>query len=124
MTSDSQPSVSDQGPLKEAQLYGGSFDADTQLVLRSYSSRAGDLAVGIARAPDKNGPVEDSAALVPLRDDGLALMVADGVGGLPTGWKASGITLEKVCAALKDAKNDDALLRNAILDGIDEANGS
>jgi serine/threonine protein phosphatase PrpC len=124
VTSDSQPSVSDQGPLKEAQLYGGSFDADTQLVLRSYSSCAGDLAVGIARAPDKNGPVEDSAALVPLREDGLALMVADGVGGLPTGWKASGITLEKVCAALKDAKNDDALLRNAILDGIDEANGS
>lgn len=122
MSNESQPSVSDKGLLKEAQLYGGSFDADTQLVLHSFSSPAGDLAAGIARAPDKTSPVEDSLALMPLSEDGVALMVADGVGGLPTGWKASGMTLEKVCAALSGAKNDDALLRNAILDGIDDGN--
>lgn len=122
MTSEAQPAVSDQGVLKKTRLYGGHFDADTKLVLHSFGSPTGDIAAGLAISPDKSGPVEDAVALAPLCDSGLALMVADGVGGLPTGWKASGITLEAVCAALKNAKNDDALLRNAILDGIDNAN--
>lgn len=124
MANEAQPAVSDQGPLNKARLYGGSFDPDARLVLHNFSSPAGDIAAGIAIAPDKTGPVEDSIALVPITDDGLVLMVADGVGGLPTGWKASGITLEAVQAALKGAKNNDALLRNAILDGIDNANAS
>lgn len=122
MTDEEQPAVIDRGVLKKAQLYGNSFDAETRLVLHRYSSATGDIALGVALDPTKTSPVEDSAALVPLKDDGLVLMVADGVGGLPTGWKASAIALESVCAELKTAGNDDASLRNAILNGIDKAN--
>jgi len=122
LTDEEQPAVIDQGVLKKAQLYGGNFDAETKLVLHSYSSAAGDIALGIAVAPNKTGPVEDSAAIAPLKDNGLVLMVADGVGGLPTGWKASGMVLESVCAEVKTARNDDTALRNSILDGIDKAN--
>lgn len=122
MADDKRSAVVHQGTLQGACLYGGNFDADTKLILASYSAPAGDIALGLALGPDKPGPVEDSAALVPLKDDGLVLMVADGVGGLPTGWKASGIALESVCNQLKTTKNDDAVLRNSILDGIDDAN--
>ena len=124
MDTDSKPQVTDQGELSEARFYGGNFDADTKLVLQSFTSPAGDVAVGVARGPDKASPCEDSAGLVPLASGGVVLMIADGVGGLPTGWKASGMTLERVQAELAGQDGEDAHMRTAILDGIESANSA
>ncbi len=114
--------VTHQGALTEARLYGGNFDADTRLLLHSYSAPAGELAVGIALGPGKSGPVEDSAGLLPFNEHGLVLLIADGVGGLPTGWKASGTVIEHIQAEVARAEKDDARLRTAVLDGIESAN--
>lgn len=122
MTDEHAAAVSDQGPLTEVQLYGGSFDEALRLVMHSYSFPAGDIAIGLAIDPTKTSPIEDSAGLVPLNDDALAMMVADGVGGLPTGWKASGVVLEHVRDFLAKSDRDDTRRRNAILDGIEGAN--
>ncbi len=122
MADTQETAVTDQGALTEAQLYGGSFDPDTRLLLHRYSSPAGEIALGIALGPGKNGPVEDSAGIIPFNEHGLVLVVADGVGSLPTGWKASGIVLEHVQAEVAKADVEDAKLRAAVLDGIESAN--
>ena len=122
MDDKSQPTVTHQGALSEARLYGGNFDSETTLLLHSYDHPNGDLAVGIARSPDKITPIEDSAAVVPLANNGLVTMIADGVGGLPTGWKASGMVIENLQRALCATNNDEARVRTAILDGIEQAN--
>ena len=122
MTKEDEHRVEDQGSLSEARLYSGNFDAELQIALHGFTSPAGEVAVGLAINPGKTSPIEDSVALVPLSDNSLVLMVADGVGGLPTGWKASGMVVEHVRNELAKAEKDDARLRTAVLDGIDSAN--
>lgn len=124
MSDDAILTTEHQGNLEQARLYGGSFDTDSKLALHSFNTPAGELAVGIAIAPDKTGPIEDSAAVMPIADGGVALMVADGVGGLPTGWKASGMVLQSLEGELQAVDNEDAHVRTAILDGIERANAS
>jgi serine/threonine protein phosphatase PrpC len=107
-----------QGALDAAQLYVG--DADIEI--HSFESPLGSLAVAIAVSSDKSTQNEDSAALVPVNGDCLVLAVADGVGGLPTGRKASNTAVEKIREALRDVEDEDARVRTAILDGIEAAN--
>lgn len=124
MNTDSNINTLHQGTLTQARLYGGSFDNDHTLRLHSFDSPCGSIAIGIALGPGKGGPNEDAAALVPLAGDGLVLMIADGVGGLPTGWKASGLVLGTLRSELDSVIDDDAHVRTAILDGIEQANSS
>lgn len=124
MTAEADAVTIHQGMLTDARLYGGSFDDHYPLRLHSFDTAAGTLAVGIALGPDKSGPNEDALALVPLAGNGLVLMVADGVGGLPTGWKASGLVLDTLKLELERVSDDDAHVRTAILDGIESANSS
>jgi serine/threonine protein phosphatase PrpC len=124
MTDEAILSVVHQGQLEQAQLYGGSFNTDSKVLIHSFASKAGEIAVAVATGPDKTGPIEDSAAVMPIANNGVALMVADGVGGLPTGWKASGLVLQSLQGELSDVDNEDAHVRTAILDGIENANAS
>jgi serine/threonine protein phosphatase PrpC len=81
----------------------------------------GIVAVRCLRGPGKEGPNEDAAALIPVRDDALVLAVADGVGGSPAGCDASTTaidTLQKSLAALEPGQP----LRGAILDAMEKAN--
>lgn len=81
----------------------------------------GTVAVRCLRSPDKQGPNEDAAALIPVRDDALVLAVADGVGGSPSGCDASTTaieTLQKTLARLEPG----APVRGAILDAMEKAN--
>ena len=71
--------------------------------------------------PGKEGPNDDSIAVAHLPDGALVLVVADGVGGAPLGYKASAIAAECVIEGLRD-RNDGTDLRPAILDGIEKAN--
>jgi serine/threonine protein phosphatase PrpC len=107
-----------QGTLDAAQLYVG--DADIEI--HSFESALGTLAVAIAVSSEKTTQNEDSAALMPVNGDCIVLAVADGVGGLPTGRKASNTAVEKIREALRDVEDEDARVRTAILDGIEDAN--
>lgn len=117
-----QRTAIDQGTLKEVRLYGATFDADLKLILHTAKTKAGDLAYGLVIDPHKTGPIEDAIGIVPLNGDAIVLLVADGVGGLPTGWKASGLVLEHIRDELAKSEKDDARRRTAILDGIEKAN--
>jgi len=88
----------------EAQLGGGSIVAYT------------------ARSPDKETENEDTVAAIPYGYDAVVLAVADGVGGLPAGRRASQTAVTKLAATLRAALKESMLLRTAILDGIEAAN--
>ncbi len=88
----------------EAQLGGGSIVAYT------------------ARSPDKETENEDTVAAIPYGHDAVVLAVADGVGGLPAGRRASQTAVSKLAATLRAALKESMLLRTAILDGIEAAN--
>ncbi|QDT11392.1 PP2C family protein-serine/threonine phosphatase [Planctomycetes bacterium K23_9] len=79
------------------------------------------VAVLCRRCPGKEEPNDDSAAVVQTVSGAIVLVVADGVGGSPLGYKASAIATECVIENVaKSAAGDD--LRPAILDGIERAN--
>lgn len=83
----------------------------------------GRIAVRSLRSPDKDGPNEDAAAMIPLGKDALVLAVADGVGGSPAGCEASTIAMETLQQGLAEL-DPEASLRGAILDAVESANQS
>jgi len=75
------------------------------------------------RAPGKEGPNEDALALLPAGPGSAVLAVADGLGGLPAGEAAAALAVETLARAVEGAAGGgEAALREAILDGIEEAN--
>ncbi|HKK05817.1 MAG TPA: protein phosphatase 2C domain-containing protein [Gammaproteobacteria bacterium] len=89
---------------------------------RTYEFVRGRAAVYTRRSPEKDTPNEDSAALVPFDEQAGVLVVADGVGGMPGGDEASRLAVESVVGAVRRAADEGAALREAILNGIEEAN--
>lgn len=81
----------------------------------------GTVAVRSLRGPDKEGPNEDAAALIPVGDDSLVLAVADGVGGSPGGCEASAAAVSTLQRLLAKVSGSD-VLREAILDAVEKAN--
>jgi PPM family protein phosphatase len=81
----------------------------------------GSAALLCRRCPGKFEPNDDSAAIVQTVSGAVVLIVADGVGGGPLGYKASSIAVQCVAESVQRAEpNSD--LRPAILDGIELAN--
>lgn len=88
-----------------------------------FKSCGGTVAVYTARAPGKPTASEDVVALIPVGRAACVLVVADGVGGLPTGEQASRLAVDTLCDRLSTAARESATsMQQAILDGIDEAN--
>jgi len=83
---------------------------------------AGKLAVCSFPSPDKETPNEDAAAIIPYGDDGLVLVVADGLGGIRAGEVASCTAIQALRDALDAARLDGAGLRTAVINGIETAN--
>jgi len=75
-----------------------------------------------ARAPDKTTPNEDCLALIPFDADSGVLIVADGLGGLPAGSTASQLAIDTMARVLEEAASTAIPLRDAILNGIEQAN--
>lgn len=87
-----------------------------------YQLAIGNVCVYSAKAPDKDTPNEDSAAVIPVNSDAVVLVVADGLGGLPAGEAASRLVIKELIKALKRASANEIHIRGAILDGIEHAN--
>lgn len=82
----------------------------------------GTAAVCSARAPNKDSPNEDGAAVIPCGPARGVLAVADGMGGQSAGEVAARLVLTELADAVRDAAAADGLLRAGILNGIERAN--
>jgi len=108
-----------RGELARERMYIGKKDAELDL----YATNCGLVAAATIGDQNKNGPNEDSAAIIPVNKDYLILIVADGVGGMTGARRASNLTVETLRKSVNNV--DEATggkLRSAILDGIEEAN--
>jgi serine/threonine protein phosphatase PrpC len=82
----------------------------------------GRAAIFSHRCPGKDTPNEDAAAVIVIDDTSAVLAVADGLGGGPSGERASALAMMALEDALQNIAGSGELLRTAILDGIEKAN--
>ena len=105
--------------LRDARFYVGNADAHHDLI----QTHLGEVAVSTIGDLEKAGPNEDSAAVIPVNEDYLVLIVADGVGGMAGARRASNLTVETIGATVLNINETTGTkLRTAILDGIEAAN--
>jgi PPM family protein phosphatase len=86
-----------------------------------YACCNGEVAIYSHRSPFKETPNEDSAAVFCLSDKIGVFVVADGMGGMPSAREASAIAINSIHATLKNTRTDHSILREKILDGIEQA---
>ena len=86
------------------------------------SAGGGSMVALTVRDPFKETENEDTVAVIPYGPEAVVLVVADGAGGLPAGKQASLTATTTLAASLQSAKQQTALLRTAILNGIEAAN--
>jgi PPM family protein phosphatase len=94
------------------------FDAQDEEA-QSVSINHGEAIYFSDRSPTKETANEDSLAIIPIEDDVTVLIVADGLGGMASGEQASKLVIEILIRSLSNIKSS---VREAILDGLDEAN--
>jgi serine/threonine protein phosphatase PrpC len=88
----------------------------------THALACGEVAVFSCRSPGRDGPNEDSAAVLPFGDGAYVLAVADGLGGGRSGARASALAIEALAAAMAEAQREQWPLRTAVLNGIERAN--
>ncbi len=74
------------------------------------------------RCPGKATPNEDAALVMPTDGGGILLAVADGMGGEAHGEIASRIAIESLRCEVAAAAETDALVRTAVINGLERAN--
>ena len=95
--------------------------ADEDVAPRAFEVASGSVFGATRRAPGKTLPNEDGAAVFEPSPGRVVLALADGIGGAPSGARASRLAIEAVGAALDGAASDEDL-RPRILDGFELAN--
>jgi len=86
-----------------------------------FATRVGNVVALCRTCPGKAEPNDDSALVLQPSDEVVVLVVSDGVGGCPVGYKASSIAVHTVADHL-EVSQPGADLRHAILDAIEHAN--
>jgi serine/threonine protein phosphatase PrpC len=100
-------------------MYVGKVDVEAD----HFTTPLGEVAGATIADKFKPRPNEDSAAIIPVNDEYLVLIVADGVGGLAGARKASNLTVNTIRKAVRRIdETTGSKLRTAILDGIEAAN--
>lgn len=84
----------------------------------------GQAIVFCARSPGSESVNEDAAATINLGPGKGLFAIADGAGGLPAGEDASGRAMKHLAAAVASSDPDAGSLREAILDGLEQASHS
>ncbi|MBD3236657.1 MAG: SpoIIE family protein phosphatase [Candidatus Eisenbacteria bacterium] len=90
----------------------------------------GEAALFSSPSPERRGPNEDAAALLPLGAEAALLVVADGVGGSRAGRQAAALAVQALAAATQrltqelrgETDGPAGGLRGTILDAIERAN--
>jgi serine/threonine protein phosphatase PrpC len=108
-----------KGALGKARLYIGGAGAERN----AYTTELGEVAIVSIANHEKSRPNEDSAAIIPVNEKYLVLIVADGVGGMAGARRASNLTVETIRKHITNIdETSGPRLRTAILDGIEAAN--
>ncbi len=81
-----------------------------------------DLSMFSTRSPAKSTVNEDAAGYAVTSDETHVLVVADGVGGSPSGEDAARFAVDQILARVEEASGRDTAVREQILRGLDEAN--
>jgi serine/threonine protein phosphatase PrpC len=89
---------------------------------QSFPLAGGEAAVYSARCPGKLTANEDGAVLLATTASTAVIAVADGVGGMPRGEKASQLVLATLANQVCKAAGDRFQRRALIVEGIDSAN--
>jgi serine/threonine protein phosphatase PrpC len=89
--------------------------------IAAYAFAGGTVCVYSARSPEKATPNEDSLALLPCAEQTGVLVIADGVGGLRAGDLASRQAVESLAATVMQCCTDQDSMREAILNGVEQA---
>lgn len=90
--------------------------------IETFAIAGGTACVYTHRAPGKETDNEDSLGLVACNATAGVLVVADGLGGLPSGEQASSTAVRQVSNTVKMHCGEQPMLRDAILDAIEQAN--
>jgi len=98
------------------------LESDREAVRRHGSVGGGEFVAYSCPSPDKETTNEDTIAVIPYGPQAAALVVADGAGGLPAGKRASLAAVTTFIDSLQTAMAETALLRTAVLNGIEAAN--
>jgi serine/threonine protein phosphatase PrpC len=104
--------------LAQPRLYPG-VDSDG---IEVFHIAGGTACAFTGRAPEKETDNEDSLGLIPCGEKTGVLVVADGLGGLPSGEQASSTAVQQVSQNITSNCSEQLVLREAILDGIEQAN--
>jgi serine/threonine protein phosphatase PrpC len=94
---------------------------EAERVLDHLQLPGADVVVCSIRAPDSDAENQDAAGVVEVGDHAVTLVVADGVGGLPSAARAARIAVETVLAA-EPHEVTEAALRAAAVDALENAN--
>ena len=104
-------------------------DQSVRLVLQQDSSSVVvhyvsglEVAIFSKKSPIRESANEDAAVLIPMGERSAVMAVADGVGGLRGGENASNLAVRLLADTLIEQCKSVAMLRAAILDGIERAN--
>jgi serine/threonine protein phosphatase PrpC len=106
--------------LTEPELYLG-VDIDG---VASFHFANGLACAYTGRAPGKETDNEDALGLIPCGNGAGVLVVADGLGGLPSGKQASSTAVTQLSHNVTANGCEHPAFREAILDGIEQANKS
>lgn len=104
--------------LTESRLYLGVNDSE----IETFHFANGIACALTGRAPGKETDNEDALGLVPCGNNAGVLVVADGLGGLPSGKQASSTAVRQISRNVFENCDGQPVFREAILDGIEQAN--
>ena len=90
--------------------------------LETFHFANGTACALTCRSPDKETDNEDALGLIPCGINTGVLVVADGLGGLPSGKQASSTAVDQISHAVVENCSEQPVFREAILDGIEQAN--
>ena len=106
--------------LTEPELYLGVDIA----AVASFRFANGIACAYTGRAPGKESDNEDALGLIPCGEAAGVLVVADGLGGQPSGKQASSTAVRQISRNVNANGCEHTVFRDAILDGIEQANQS